>query len=76
MEVKGIDFSIFIAFGLIIILLNLYGPFTLLFFLPVPFYLFLIIVFQSFQYQNRKLISRIIPQLLHIRGPPQTIFSP
>jgi len=76
MEVKGIDFSIFIAFGLIIILLNLYGPFTLLFFLPVPFYLFLIIFFQRFRYQHRKLISRIIPPSLHIRGPPQTILSP
>jgi hypothetical protein len=70
MEIRGIAYSIFIALGLLIILLDLIGPFALLFFLPVPYILLLVIIEQKFSVQTKIYIPLIISKKSFIRGPP------
>jgi ABC-type multidrug transport system fused ATPase/permease subunit len=72
MDTKGFDLSIVMILSLIITFLTLYGPFTLLFFLPVPFYLLFMVLIQRISAQNQPFVSKIIPPILRNRGPPQT----
>jgi hypothetical protein len=75
MDTKGFDLPVLVVISLIITFLTLYGPFTLLFFLPVPFYLLFIVLIQRISAQNQPFISKITPPILRNRGPPQREFS-
>ena len=75
MDVNGFDLSILMALTILIAILNLYGPFGLLFFLPVPFYILMIIFFQKLLYLNRIFIPQLISRISFIRGPPVIRFS-
>jgi hypothetical protein len=75
MFAEGFDLSILMALTILIALLSLYGPFGLLFFLPVPFYIVSIIFVRKFLYKRRIFVPILISRISFIRGPPLTQFS-
>lgn len=63
-------YSIYMGLILLIFLLDLYGPFVLLFCLPVPFTILPIIFFRKFSIQTELFLPRLLSRDICIRGPP------
>lgn len=75
MTVEGLGFPVQAALVFLIALLNLYGPFVLLFFLPVPFYILLTLFIRKLSTENKTVSSPLIIRNAFIRGPPATLIS-
>ena len=72
---EGFGYPVQVAIALLIFLLNIYGPFVLLFFFPVPFLILLTGCFQKLSYRNHIYIPFPVSKTSLIRGPPTTIIS-